>query len=321
MSTDTGEESTTLPPDDAFSVLGNETRIEILQTLGEADKPLSFSELRDRVGMRDSGQFNYHLDQLAGHFVRKSDDGYGLRQAGQRVIEAVLSGAVTETVTLAPTRLEIPCPYCSADVEVSYREERLFLRCTECVGSFGDIESTSEAFGTLSEGAVSLLYLPSAGFQGRTPRELVETTAAWTQTQAVLNANGICPRCSGTVTHSVDVCPDHQTDVEICPQCNTRFAVLFQSRCTNCSHERGGGFNLYLIGDARVRSFFESRGVELLSPAWDGNSPFADYEEEVLGMDPFEARFTFIIDGDALTVTVDDGLNVVDITEEASDPA
>jgi len=47
--------TSTLPPDDAFAVLGNETRMEILRALGDADGPLPFSELHDRVGTRDSG--------------------------------------------------------------------------------------------------------------------------------------------------------------------------------------------------------------------------------------------------------------------------
>lgn len=65
----------------------------------------SVSELRERVGMGDSGQFNYHLGQVEGHSVRTFDDGYVLRKAGRRVVEAVLSGAVTDAVVIEPTRL------------------------------------------------------------------------------------------------------------------------------------------------------------------------------------------------------------------------
>jgi hypothetical protein len=73
---------------EAFATLGNETRLSILLALWEAYEPfvatnaVAFSELRERVGMRDSGQFNYHLDKLRGHFVRKTDAGYELRRAG-----------------------------------------------------------------------------------------------------------------------------------------------------------------------------------------------------------------------------------------------
>lgn len=56
MTTDSeGEEWTTLPPDDAFGVLGNEMRMEVLRTLAEADDRLAFSELYDRVDVDDTG--------------------------------------------------------------------------------------------------------------------------------------------------------------------------------------------------------------------------------------------------------------------------
>jgi DNA-binding transcriptional ArsR family regulator len=90
------DDSETLSPDAAFATLGSETRFAVLRALAEADDAVSFSALRDRVGMADSGQFNYHLDRLVGHFVERADDGYRLAPAGERVAEAVLSGAVTE---------------------------------------------------------------------------------------------------------------------------------------------------------------------------------------------------------------------------------
>jgi len=61
-------------PDDAFSVLGNETRVEILHVMAEQtgrvteQETLSFSEIYDNVDVRDSGQFSYHLDKLLDHY-------------------------------------------------------------------------------------------------------------------------------------------------------------------------------------------------------------------------------------------------------------
>ena len=49
---------TRLAPDEAFTIVGNETRIQILQTLGEADEPLVFSELYDRVEYDTTANFN-----------------------------------------------------------------------------------------------------------------------------------------------------------------------------------------------------------------------------------------------------------------------
>lgn len=92
MATDTGPGgSTALSPGEAFAVQGDETRLQILQTLGEADDPLAFSELFDRVEYDDTANFNYHLGKLEIHFVHKTGDGYALRNAGGRVVEAILS--------------------------------------------------------------------------------------------------------------------------------------------------------------------------------------------------------------------------------------
>ena len=58
------------------------------------DGPLAFSSLYDRVDVDDSGQFNYHLDKLAGHFVPNTDHGYALARPRRRVVESVLVGPV-----------------------------------------------------------------------------------------------------------------------------------------------------------------------------------------------------------------------------------
>jgi hypothetical protein len=75
-------------PTDALAVLGNEIRMAILRELADADDALSFTELRERVGIRDSGKFNYHLSKLCAYFVRETDLGYELGHAGSRVISA-----------------------------------------------------------------------------------------------------------------------------------------------------------------------------------------------------------------------------------------
>jgi len=73
-----GENQTTLSPDDAFAAIGHEIRVhtvEALATTDRADRPVSFSELRSRVGTSDSAKFNYHLGELVGHFVERPTRG------------------------------------------------------------------------------------------------------------------------------------------------------------------------------------------------------------------------------------------------------
>lgn len=73
-------------PTDALAVLGDETRIAILRALAEAEEPLAFTELRRRAGVDDAGRFNYHLSELREYFVRETEGGYALREAGSRVV-------------------------------------------------------------------------------------------------------------------------------------------------------------------------------------------------------------------------------------------
>lgn len=102
-------------PTDPLAALGHELRIEILRALAAADEPLAFSTLKDRVGERDAGRFNYHLSELCRHFVRDTTDGYELGPAGSRVID--VAGAAGEYVE-APVDEETACPVCGdADCE------------------------------------------------------------------------------------------------------------------------------------------------------------------------------------------------------------
>ncbi|WP_231183903.1 helix-turn-helix domain-containing protein [Haladaptatus sp. DYF46] len=86
----------TEPSMDALSVLGNEIRMSILRELADASETLSFTELRERVGVRDTGKFNYHLTKLCEYFVRQTESGYELGHAGTRVISAATPVATDE---------------------------------------------------------------------------------------------------------------------------------------------------------------------------------------------------------------------------------
>ena len=312
MTSDADEgEPTILAPNDAFATLGNEIRMEILQTLGEADDPLSFSELRDHVGMRDSGQFNYHLDKLTGHFVEKTDAGYDLRQAGRRVVEAVLSGSVTEAPVIEPTRIDQPCQYCGAPVEVSYREEHVTVACTECAGSY------AESAGVGDRQRLGVLALPPAAVEGRSPGEVLQAAYTWGGLEVYSIACGVCPRCGASVDTSVSVCSDHDATDGLCAVCDSRYAVHFSSQCTNCIHDAIGAAGVCLTASTEFLEFVTSHGINPLAPSsldiW--GAAIGDYEENVLSTDPFEARFTFSIDDDLLTLTVDEDLTVVDVTQ------
>lgn len=309
------DETSMLTPEEAFSVLGDGTRLGILQVLGDADEPLTFSDLFDRVEYDDPPNFNYHLKRLVGHFVEKTDRGYSLRQAGHRVVQAVLSGAVTEAPTLDRTPIDRACQHCgTSPVEVEYREEQVEIYCTQCAGQYGntsDVETSDPPTGTERIGYV---YLPPAGVHGRTPAEMTEAAFIWTVAQTQALHRGVCPRCSAPVRDSVAVCETHEPTDGRCDECDRRYAAIVHSTCTNCPFELGGSAIGYLHTKPDLLAFLFGHGFDPFSSPFPSTIDAASFDEELLGTDPLELRFTFSIRDDVLTLTVDEDLDVIDAT-------
>ena len=322
--TDTNDaEPDGLSPDEAFAVLGDETRLTILQTLGNADTPLAFSELRDRIGYNTTSNFNYHLAKLEGHFVRRTEDGYDLRQAGQRVVEAVLSGAVTDAPTLEATRIAVECPFCSASTAVDYEQERVDMYCTKCSGIFGSVATIPQLSAPGEFGSLGHMSLPPAGLQGRTAADILEAAWAWSYLEFIARGSGICPRCSARIEQSVTICENHDDTDDACDSCSRNYAVHFHTSCTNCINDWSGIVPGLLLGNTEFQAFLTGHGINLTTPeAMDrAMRTFGNYDEEIISTDPFEARFTFTVDEDSLTLTVDDDLTVVDSTSHrATEP-
>lgn len=73
---------------------------------------LSFTELRERVGVADSGRFNSHLTELCGRFVRETPAGYELGYAGAAVVDAAAGDVRPVGDDDADGG---PCPVCGED--------------------------------------------------------------------------------------------------------------------------------------------------------------------------------------------------------------
>lgn len=318
MTTDASEGTTeTLAPDEAFSALGNEIRMNILRLLGEHDGPMSFSELREQVGIRDSGRFNYHLNQLTGHFIKQSDEGYRLHRPGERMVEAVLSGAVMESPNIDRTDIDWSCHYCGTrPVEMAYREEQVGVFCTDCSGMVGG-ESDGEPR-SLPEQEERLYYahLPPAGITGRSPEEIVLTAVRWTTSEIINAAYGICPRCSARLDQSGEVCPSHVADDGLCASCNRRFAIVYQVSCTTCPFEIEINLGSVMLANLEMRKFLLEHGLNPVAPrSLKYTQTMLHYDEEIRSADPIDVTVTFEIDGDTISFTFEDELSVVEAPE------
>lgn len=304
------EDSPLVSPEEALSVLGDETRLGILRILGEGDGPLSFSELYARSECNTSANFSYHLGQLTDQFVHETDDGYVLRQGGRRVIEAVLAEAPAEGSVVERTRVDRPCFLCDTPVEVSYRGQHVGVYCPSCNGTRSETSATAEGRVVEATDVLGYLDLPPAGVTGRTPAEVLEVAMFWTTGEALALARDVCPRCSAATEGSLTVCDDHDADGGHCEACGQRFAVTIHQHCTNCIYSVNSPLGRYFFGNTELLEFMLDHDIDPL--AVDGFHLSA-LEETVLSMDPFEARFEFSVEGDAITLTVDDDLTVTDV--------
>jgi len=277
-----------LEPAEAFSLLGDARRLEIVTALHE-DGPASFSALYDRVDAEDSGGFNYHLDRLTPHFVSKGEDGYALTAAGGRVARAVAAGTYTGAARLAPFDLSGQCYACGAQaLRGAYEDERFTVDCRDC----GE--------------AVIAVGVPPSLVRGRTPEEFVETFDRWSRTQVQQAADGYCPDCGGPVEPSVS-----ERDGELALTVRARFD------CTVCGRGAVTSFGALAARLPAVESFLRRRGEPVAGrPYWEIEQCVTDEHLTVVSREPTRVRVTFPAGGDACHVTFDGALSVVETTIE-----
>lgn len=312
MAGESGSDATpALSPEEALTVLGNETRLQILRTLGETGEPLTFTELFDRVDYEGASNFNYHLKQLAGHFIQKTDDKYVLRQAGRRVIGSVFAEARTEDVDMNRTPVDWSCFLCGAPGEVSYRDGHVGLYCSACGGTRDETSPTAVGRTVEANDVLGYLDLPPAGAADRTPLELIDAATVWGTTRALGWARGVCSACSASLERSVTVCENHEKAGNRCDRCGQRFAVSIRYNCTNCIFNQTAPFSTYLLDNTDLVSFMTDHGIDPLGP---NGFHMSALDETIHSTDPFEARFTFTADDESISLTVDDDLSVVDVS-------
>ncbi|GAB7093518.1 winged helix-turn-helix domain-containing protein [Halolamina litorea] len=281
-----GESGERVDPADAFGLVANETRLSILEALWTADaSPVRFSELREAVGMRDSAQFNYHLDKLTDQFVRKLDEGYELRHAGEKVVQAVLAGSFTEHPTLDPIDVGDPCVNCGADLRATYEDERLAITCPDCGYGHGEY-----AF-------------PPGGLTDRDDEEVLAAFDQRVRHLHCLAKDGVCPECSGRM----------ETTVERADDCCVGSSLTATHRCSQCNHQLCSAVGLALLDDSEVVGFHREHGVSLSErPYWTLPWCVTDDPITLAGEDPQRFEVAIDCEDETMTVTLDDDLSVVE---------
>ena len=291
-----------LDPADAFALVGNETRLAILAALWAADEePVSFSDLRRAVGMRDSAQFNYHLQQLTGHFVTRvedgsesgasggssdgrSDGGYAFKHAGEKIVRSVIAGSFTEDPSIDPFPVEGSCYACEGPLEASYEDEQFAIDCTDCGRGHGEY-----AF-------------PPGGLKDRTREEVAAAFDHRVRHLHCLAADGVCPECNGRM----------ETTVVEGGHCCLGVEIRVDHACVQCDHTLCSTVGLRLLEHSDVVSFHRERGVSLDDrPYWTFPWCVSDEYTRVVERDPLRLEVRIPLAGDELRATMDEDLTVL----------
>ncbi len=279
-----------------FTLLGNQTRMEILLTLwreldpeahveGDPDA-LSFSELFEQCESSDTGNFNYHLGRLQGSLLEQNGEEYALTPTGFSVLQGLATELSTGDRSIDSQVIDDPCPFCEGRLEASYSREILRVDCLDCAG--------------LTDGYVLLTRCPPSAFRDGEVRTLLDVGTLRLQIQLFVALAGFCISCFGRTSAELEICDEHDPVEGRCASCERRFGAIVRVRCTNCSGGGAGPALEYGMVAPNALSFFDRHD---LGPAtagpWAYRLAFLERVEEVsCESDRPRARYTVESDGD-----------------------
>jgi DNA-directed RNA polymerase subunit RPC12/RpoP len=276
---DTSGEIDVPAAEDAFAVLADDIRLAVMRELYAADGPLSFSELRRRVGVDDSGGFNYHLGKLTDHFVERGADGYELRTGAERILGAVFAGSYGGLDGgIDPIPVDGDCPTCDGPISAVYEDGLSRVVCDDC-------------------GMQVFSYpIPPAIIHDRDRATLPGVFSRYARTVLDQIVGGICPVCFGPTEPDLETLDgDGEAGIEY--------------RCRRCGQDFSLTVGVTLLDHPAVRSFAADHDCDVPNaPLWELDFVFSASERRTDN----GVEAVIAIGDETLTITLDEDLTVVE---------
>lgn len=282
---------------DAFRVLSDPIRIAIIAALVKADRineaPLTFAELRRAVDIRDSGRFNYHLQQLQPRFVRSTEDGYYVRHAGQMAYSLVQARTAPADQVHLAGYVDRSCLMCGEELYATYENDRFMLTCKR-EGCYEDQQMSGP--------------FPPAVAQDCTLDELLSLVESYYLSTIKLAADGHCDECWGPMSIWYErpaLSPElaDTIDLETAPR-----PIQTMLECGRCEHRSTVPLRILLSIHPAVGGFHYDLGIDLSTMGM--LERFSTMAVADLGIEDDGAWIRFEQDGAVLEVVVDDDLEL-----------
>lgn len=277
---------------EAFSLLGDETRMAVLEALVDVEhgpvRPAvrSFTELFEATGEETTAGFAYHLRQLRDVYVEKTDEGYRLTYAGLRVVREIAAGTFTARFDLDPVAVPDPCPFCEGDLAATGADNVLTVACTDC------------------DRDVLSLPFPPGGHATHDREDLLTAFDRHHRHRVRQLREGSCPGCGGASDGAVQV-DDGLAHASLA--------------CRACGYAIRCPVALTVLEHPAVVSLFHEHGEDVRDRAVWNVGP--EWTETVLSTDPVCVRVGVHLGEDHLALFVGADCSVGHAERSTVDPA
>lgn len=291
--------------EDAFALLGNKIRAEIIKMFGEeyiqenSAPVLRFSEVRSRMdGDIDPSRLHYHLRKLVGHFIEKTDNAYRLGPQGALFFVFVRAGFFSQqNMAVADKQeghmsvnVEFDCHYCRTSVDATVNGGTVRVQCPTCEHLYDSLEPLSGVF------------------EGEDDMGQLSHFSKWANFIHLGWARGICPIC-GYLLGAEFLEPD---EIPLSRQSKRDKVRVFRP-CNHCGLSYYLSVGEALLADPDLLSFCYDHGVDVVSTSvWELEFAATDKHVTVRSTNPWEVALQVTYDGDTLELVVNGDLTVIE---------
>jgi hypothetical protein len=283
-------------PAEVFGLLSDEIRVDILEAIAIAESEaesfgsgpveLAFSDIYERVDVDNTSKLSYHLGELVGPLLRKTDRGYSFTHAGEQFVRMILADNYEQPPDFGPVEIDGHCMFCGgSDLEAGLQYQFFVVHCQDCDRPLAGHPVTP----TLVRSADGTALVDRAGTKMALDYRRIRT--------------GSCIGCAGTL--STTVYDGDELPVE------SPYSFLVFDECQQCLRQYSGPMSYGVAYHPAALAFHWDHGLDLSTRGmWELHEHADRWTAERLSTDPDEYRVVMRHDPEELHVYLDGNATV-----------